>query len=51
MLWTYGLKIPTSPKESIREALELAQKAVALDHSNAFAHGLMGYVYNNDRAT
>ena len=39
------LRNTESPKESIQKALELGQKAVALDNSNAFAYGLMGYVY------
>ena len=39
------LKNTKSPEESLRRALELAQQAVALDNANAFAYGLMGYVY------
>jgi adenylate cyclase len=35
-----------SPKESIGKAIELVQKAIALDDTNANAHGLLGFLYS-----
>jgi adenylate cyclase len=34
-----------SPKESISKAFKLAQKALSLDKSDAYSHGLLGSVY------
>ena len=34
-----------SPRESLRKAIELAQKALSLDDSLGGAHGLLGYLY------
>jgi adenylate cyclase len=34
-----------SPKQSMKRAVELAQKAIALDDSYALAHGWLGYLY------
>ena len=34
-----------SPRESLRKAVELAQKALSLDDSLGGAHGLLGYLY------
>jgi adenylate cyclase len=38
-----------SPRESTAKAIELAQKAIALDDSLAEAHGLLGYLYTMTR--
>jgi len=35
-----------SPRESIRKAIELAQKSVAVEDSRAEAHALLGYLYS-----
>ena len=35
-----------SPKESIGKAIELVQKAIALDNTNADAHSLLGFLYS-----
>jgi adenylate cyclase len=34
-----------SPKQSMKRAVELAQKAIALDDSYALAHGWLGFLY------
>jgi adenylate cyclase len=34
-----------SPRESLRKAIELAKKAISLDHSLGGAHGLLGNLY------
>ena len=34
-----------SPKESISKAFKLTQKALSMDDSNAYSHGLLGSVY------
>jgi adenylate cyclase len=34
-----------SPKESLVKAMKLAQKAIAMDESDGYAHALVGYVY------
>jgi TolB-like protein/Flp pilus assembly protein TadD len=39
------LQMTESPKQSIDRAVQLAQKAIALDDSFALAHGLLGYLY------
>jgi adenylate cyclase len=38
-----------SPQESIEKAIELAQKAIALDDAYAQAHGLLSYLYSVKR--
>ena len=43
------LKTTKSPKQSLRRAIELAQKAIALDDSLADAHGLLGSLYTMAR--
>jgi len=35
-----------SPKESIRKAIELVQKAIAMDNTNADAHSLLGFLFS-----
>ena len=35
-----------SPKESIGKAIELVQKAIALDNTNADAHSVLGFLYS-----
>ena len=35
-----------SPRESIEKAVELAQKALALDETRALTHGLLSYLYS-----
>jgi adenylate cyclase len=39
------LNTTDSPKQSIGRAIELAQKALALDSSNAAAHGMLGFLF------
>jgi TolB-like protein/Flp pilus assembly protein TadD len=34
-----------SPQQSMKQAVELIQKAIALDHSYALAHGFLGILY------
>jgi tetratricopeptide (TPR) repeat protein len=34
-----------SPRENIKKAFKFAQKAIAIDESDGFSHGLLGYVY------
>ncbi|UCG66299.1 MAG: tetratricopeptide repeat protein, partial [Deltaproteobacteria bacterium] len=43
------LKTTKSPKQSIGRAIELAQKAIALDYSDAGAHGLLGFLFTMAR--
>jgi adenylate cyclase len=38
------LKTTKSPSQSIRKAMELAQKAIALNSSNAAAYGMLGFL-------
>jgi adenylate cyclase len=38
-----------SPKQSLKRALELTQKAIALDDSFATAHGFLGFLYTTLR--
>jgi adenylate cyclase len=38
-----------SPKESIKQAIQLSRKAIALDDSFAPAHGLLGWLYTMTR--
>jgi adenylate cyclase len=38
-----------SPRESLEKAIELAQKAIALDDAYAQAHGLLGFLYSIKR--
>jgi len=40
------VKASKSPKESIGKAIELVQKAIALDNTNADAHSLSGFLYS-----
>jgi adenylate cyclase len=46
LAWTYMMDIlygsSSSPKESIEQAEQLAQKAIRLDETNPFAYGLQG---------
>jgi len=39
------LKTSSSPKQSIAMAIEVTQKAIAIDESHAEAHGLLGFLY------
>jgi TolB-like protein/Flp pilus assembly protein TadD len=39
------LGISKSPRESLKRGVDLAQKAIALDHSNAHAHSLLSSIY------
>jgi len=41
-LW---LQTSKSPAQSIRRAIELAQKAIVLDSSNAVAYGMLGFLF------
>jgi adenylate cyclase len=43
------LRTSKSPKESIKQAMKLAQKAIALDASLADAHSILGYIYTLTR--
>jgi adenylate cyclase len=45
----YWLGTTGSPRESIEKAIELTQKALALDDTLAEAHGLLGYLYTQKR--
>jgi adenylate cyclase len=45
----YWFRSGKSPQESIDKAIELAQKAVALDDAYAQAHGLLSYLYSIKR--
>jgi adenylate cyclase len=45
----YWLGSTKSPQESVEEAIELAQKALALDETLAEAHGFLGYLYTQKR--
>jgi len=49
LAWTHMADIwfgtSKSAKESVGQAIELGQKAVALDESEAFAHSSLGYFY------
>jgi adenylate cyclase len=40
------VKASKSPKESIGKAIELVQKAIALDDTNTEAHGLLGFLFS-----
>jgi adenylate cyclase len=40
------VKTSKSPKASIGKAIELVQKAIALDETNAEAHALLGFLYS-----
>ena len=40
------VKASKSPKESIGKAMELVQKAIALDGTNVNAHSLLGFLYS-----
>jgi adenylate cyclase len=42
-VWLFTTK---SPKESIAKAIELVQKAIALNDTLAQAHGLLGFLYS-----
>jgi adenylate cyclase len=35
-----------SPKDSIEKSIELLQKAIILDDTNAFAHGMLGWLFS-----
>ncbi len=41
----FWLGLGKSPRESIEKGIELAQKALAMDNSMPFAHGLLGHFY------
>jgi adenylate cyclase len=43
------LRTSTSPKQSIAQAIELAQKALAIDESLGKARGLLGFLYTMTR--
>jgi len=43
------VKASKSPKESIGKAIELVQKAIALDDKNANAHSLLAFLYSMTR--
>jgi len=49
LAWTHFMDLmygsTKSPPESLRKAMELVQKALAIDDSNYFAHGLMSQLY------
>jgi len=45
----YWLDSTKSPRESVEKAIELVQKALALDDTLAEAHGLLGYLYTQKR--
>jgi adenylate cyclase len=45
----YWLGSTSSPRESIEKAIELVQKALAMDDTLAEAHGLLGYLYTQKR--
>ena len=45
----YWLGSTRSPQESIEKAIELVQKALALDDTLAEAHGLLGFLYTQKR--
>jgi len=45
----YWLGSGKSPQESIEKALELAQKAVALDDAYASPHGLLSFLYSIEK--
>jgi len=45
----YWLGSTKSPRESVEKAIELVQKALALDDTLAEAHGLLGYLYTQKR--
>jgi len=48
-LWYVWHGTSKSPKQSLAEATELLQKAIALDHNLAEAHGLLGFTYAIER--
>ena len=45
----YGLSSGKSPRESLEKAIELAQKAIALDDAYANSHGLLSFLYSVKR--
>jgi len=45
----YWLGSGESPQESIEKAIELAQKAIALDDAHAHPHGLLSFLYSIER--
>jgi adenylate cyclase len=45
----YWFGSTSSPRESIQKAIELVQKALALDDTLADAHGFLGYLYTQKR--
>ncbi len=45
----YFLRSTKSPQESIEKALEMTQKALALDESYGQAHGLLSHIYTAKR--
>jgi len=45
----YWLGSTGSPRESIEKAIELVQKALALDGTLALAHSFLGFLYTQDR--
>jgi adenylate cyclase len=49
--WAYRMDLvlgsAKSPRESIEKAMELAQKALALDDSLSGAHSLLGFIYSH----
>jgi adenylate cyclase len=45
----YGLSSGKSPRESLDKAIELAQKAIALDDAYANSHGLLSFLYSVKR--
>jgi adenylate cyclase len=45
----YWLGSTSSPRESVEKAIELVQKALALDDTLAEAHGLLAYLYTQKR--
>jgi len=42
----YWFGTGTSPRESIKKAIELSQKSLAVDDSRAESHALLGYLYS-----
>ena len=49
LAWTHLMDIhfgvSKSPKESVKRAAQLAQKAISLDETSPFAHGLLGSIF------
>jgi len=47
--WDYSMGNTKSPRETFDKAMELAQKAVAMDDSMAYCHAFLGVLYTNKR--